>query len=75
MNGAGAEKAAVLNQRFSVRSPDCGSPTILGRSGPAVKAFVVFDAVTTVKGAPDCSVANKPTFHDPSTAFSSRLFR
>src|SRR5690349_24569921 len=61
--GGGFTNAAVLNQRSIVRALDgsSGSPTRFGRSGPAGNAFVVFAVVTTVNGAPDCSVSSTPT--------------
>src|SRR4029078_3264494 len=70
VNGAGLTNAAVLNQWLSVCSSEgsVASPTRFGRSGPAGKAFVVFAAVTTVNGGPDCNVSRTPTRQFDRTA-------
>src|SRR5215203_6335105 len=73
VNGAGFWKAAVLNQRASVRSLEgsSGSPTTFGRSGPAGNALVVFADVITVNTGPDCSVSSTPTRHLDNSAFTT----
>src|SRR5215203_4452138 len=75
VNRAGFWKAAVLNQRASVRSLDgsSGSPTRFGRSGPAGNALVVFADVITVNTGPDCNVSSTPMRQCAKAQFSTRF--